>query len=47
MEKNDLWIAATGWILNLVLVTTDSDFDHHIGQYLTVQKVDIKKYLEK
>jgi tRNA(fMet)-specific endonuclease VapC len=47
MGKNDLWIAATGAVLNLVLVTTDSDFDHLNGQYLTVQKVDIKKYLEK
>lgn len=46
MGKNDLWIAATGAVLNLVLVTTDSDFDHLNGQYLTVQKVDIKKYLE-
>ncbi len=47
MGKNDLWIAATGSVLNLVLVTTDSDFDHLHGQYLTVQKIDIKKYLEE
>ncbi len=47
MGKNDLWIAATGSVLNLVLVTTDNDFDHLSEEYLTVKKIDIKAYLEK
>jgi len=45
MGKNDLWIAATGSVLNLILLTTDSDYDHLNEKYLTVQKIDIKKYL--
>lgn len=28
MGKNDLWIAATAALLNLMLVTTDADFNH-------------------
>ena len=26
--KNDLWIAATAYVTNSKLVTTDNDFDH-------------------
>ncbi len=28
MGKNDLWIAATAYVLRATLVTTDKDFDH-------------------
>lgn len=31
MGKNDLWIAATGSMLNCTLITMDNDFDHLIG----------------
>ena len=34
MGKNDLWIAATAYVLKAVLVTTDKDFDHLDGKYL-------------
>lgn len=47
MGKNDLWIAATGSVLNLTLVTTDSDFDHLNDEYLTVKKIEVNQYLEK
>ena len=47
MGKNDLWIAATGAVLNLILVTTDGDFDHLNDEYLTVKKIDLSRYLEK
>lgn len=47
MGKNDLWIAATGSVLSLVLVTTDGDFDHLNDRYLTVKKIDVNQYLEK
>jgi predicted nucleic acid-binding protein len=36
MGKNDLWIAATGSILNATLLTTDNDFDHLHGVFLSV-----------
>lgn len=44
MGKNDLWIAATGSILQVVIVTTDSDFDHLDGEYIKLKKVDINSY---
>lgn len=44
MGKNDLWIAATGSVLNLILVTTDNDFDHLKDEYLTIKKIDIRQY---
>lgn len=47
MGKNDLWIAATGTVLNLILVTTNGDFDHLNDEYLTVKKIDLSRYLEK
>lgn len=28
MHKNDLWIAATALVLDIPLITSDSDFDH-------------------
>jgi tRNA(fMet)-specific endonuclease VapC len=39
MGKNDLWIAATAHVLDIPLLTSDSDFDHLNGIYLTVDKV--------
>jgi tRNA(fMet)-specific endonuclease VapC len=47
MGKNDLWIAATGSVLNLIVVTTDNDFDHLKDEYLTIKKIDIRAYLDK
>lgn len=44
MGKNDLWIAATGSVLKLVLITTDDDFDHLDGYFLEVKKVRIDDY---
>jgi predicted nucleic acid-binding protein len=40
LGKNDLWIAATSSVLNATLLTTDGDFDHLNGAYLTVIKID-------
>ncbi len=39
MAKNDLWIAATAYILNVPLMTFDGDFDHLNGTLLNVLKV--------
>jgi tRNA(fMet)-specific endonuclease VapC len=38
MGKNDLWIAATGALLGLKLVITDSDFDHLHEVFFDIQK---------
>lgn len=38
MKKNDLWIAATAYALDAVLLTTDNDFDHLNGVYFEVKK---------
>jgi tRNA(fMet)-specific endonuclease VapC len=38
MGKNDLWIAATAHVSNAELLTTDSDFDHLNGKWITVYK---------
>ncbi len=38
MGKNDLWIAATAYVANAELVTTDGDFDHLNGKWITVRK---------
>jgi tRNA(fMet)-specific endonuclease VapC len=35
MGKNDLWVAATASATGAVLVTTDGDFDHLDGVFLT------------
>jgi predicted nucleic acid-binding protein len=40
MGKNDIWIAATASVLNATLVTTDADFDHLNGVFLTVAYID-------
>jgi tRNA(fMet)-specific endonuclease VapC len=42
MGKNDLWIAATASVLNATLLTTDDDFDHLNGVFLTVIVIDPK-----
>ena len=42
MGKNDLWIAATASVLNANLLTTDHNFDHLDGVFLTVVYVDQK-----
>jgi len=38
MGKNDLWIAATAFVANAGLVTTDHDFDHLNGKWITVYR---------
>ena len=43
-NANDLWIAATGSVLQVVIVTTDSDCDHLNGEYVKLKKVDINRY---
>ena len=47
MGKNDLWIAATSSAYDLVLITTDNDFNHLEHEYLQLEKVDIDAYKEK
>lgn len=39
MGKNDLWIAATAYSLDIPLMTTDGDFDHLNEIMLDVMKV--------
>lgn len=39
MGKNDLWIAATAYALDIPLMTTDGDFDHLNGTHLNVMKI--------
>ncbi|MEY4936423.1 MAG: hypothetical protein RIS64_2782 [Bacteroidota bacterium] len=36
MGKNDLWIAATGAVFGLTLLTADNDFSHLNGIYLDI-----------
>ena len=38
MGKNDLWIAATAKVGNAILLTTDGDYDHLNGKFITVKK---------
>ncbi|MEZ4887560.1 MAG: hypothetical protein R3E32_22700 [Chitinophagales bacterium] len=47
MGKNDLWIAATSNVYDLVLITTDNDFNHLSDEYIKLEKVDLNKYKEK
>lgn len=42
MGKNDLWIAATTSVLKAMLLTTDHDFDHLDGVFLTIAYIDQK-----
>jgi len=39
MGKNDLWIAATAFLLDIPLLTTDSDFDHLHPHFIQVNKI--------
>ena len=41
MGKNDLWIAATASILDILLITTDADYDHLDSVLLKLQKVPL------
>ncbi|TAK43982.1 MAG: type II toxin-antitoxin system VapC family toxin [Saprospiraceae bacterium] len=38
MGKNDLWIAATAHVSNSTLITTDGDFDHLQGNFISLVK---------
>ena len=40
MGKNDLWIAATGSVLDATLLTTDDDFNHLNKIFLEVVRID-------
>ena len=42
MGKNDLWIAATGSVLQASLLTTDDDFNHLNKVFLEVVRIDQK-----
>lgn len=42
MGKNDVWIAATAHVTKLTLLTTDLDFDHLHGTYLSRIWIDPK-----
>jgi tRNA(fMet)-specific endonuclease VapC len=39
MGKNDLWIAATTAIYNATLLSTDNDFTHLDGVFITFEKI--------
>lgn len=39
MGKNDPWIAATAYALDIPLMTADGDFDHLNGTFINVMKV--------
>jgi tRNA(fMet)-specific endonuclease VapC len=45
MGKNDLWISSYAALLNLTLVTTDSDFDHLHDIFLDVRKIHSSEFL--
>lgn len=40
MGKNDIWIAATAAHYNAELITTDRDFEHLNGEFLTVHYLE-------
>ena len=39
MGKNDVWIAATAYALNIPLMTTDGDFNHLNSTFIEVIKI--------
>lgn len=47
MGKNDLWIAATAHAFDMVLITTDKDFEHLNESFIKVKYIDISKYKNK
>lgn len=44
MGKNDLWIAATASVYDMILVTTDKDFEHLEGDFIKLKYIEIKDY---
>jgi len=40
MGKNDIWIAATAHVINASLVTTDADFNHLDGKFISLIKLE-------
>ncbi len=44
MGKNDLWIAATAFVYNIELLTTDKDFNHLKDEYLKLRLIDLERY---
>jgi tRNA(fMet)-specific endonuclease VapC len=44
MGKNDLFIAATSSVYDLILITTDNDFNHLTPEYIKLEIIDIKKF---
>jgi tRNA(fMet)-specific endonuclease VapC len=46
MGKNDLWIASVAAMLNLQLVTTDSDFDHLHKVFFDVRKINPTEFVQ-
>lgn len=38
MGKNDLWIAATAYAINALLLTTDGDYDHLDKSFINLKK---------
>lgn len=46
MGKNDIWIAATGSVLNATLLSIDHDFDHLNDVFLNVIYIDQKSRRE-
>jgi len=45
MGKNDLWIAATAATFNMTLVTTDKDFNHLDGEFISLDCIDLRRYI--
>ena len=43
MGKNDLFIAATSSVYDLVLITTDKDFEHLSSEFLKLELVDLEE----
>jgi len=40
LGKNDLWIAATASVLGLTLISTDKDFKHLAGKFISFEWID-------
>ncbi len=47
MGKNDLWIAATAHAFDMVLITTDKDFEHLDESFVKLKYIDISKYKKR
>ncbi|MGB1243372.1 MAG: PIN domain-containing protein [Chitinophagales bacterium] len=44
MGKNDLWISSTASVTGATLLTTDKDFQHLDGIYLTLELLNIGSF---